>query len=385
MPVARLWDRQPANEGGPDARCMKDLVRRRSRVETPRRPEGNGRAHVRWLLSSVLSVQVLAQQSPPLPGAELVHDLRQVLTPCSQTDPRAALPGLERFLDKYRGQDLAPLDYAPAVYQFLHGDCEAAVRRLDSYFTRYARLPVPEHNQLVGQVYVSALREAAAQNQFDAARVQALALRALDLRQPPQLVGDSVHRVLQQCGSEADVARVRVTLVRRLLADEQLSDGLRDDALGSLYGKPASADQPSTVPQSIEARAIALSGQIIDLRALRGRVILLHCWASWCPISAAEAPGLAGAYARFHTQGLEMVGIAVDGSTDDEVRERARALGFTWAQVQEKDFDGALVQRLAIDALPGALLLDRRGMAHARGDDARGVALEQRLATLFAN
>jgi len=342
-------------------------------------------------------------QTPPAPGSAragdeqrpaaappsseaLARELTEVLTPPEgDADPRAALPRLARFLDKYRGRDLDRLGYAPSLYLFFNGEYDTAVRGLEAYFARHARLPVPAHASLVGKVYLNAIQEEAARNVPDPSRVQGFALRALELSQPPEVVGYSVQDALVRCGTEADAAGVRLTLVRRLLADGGMTDATLDDAVRALYRtSQAAAVRPrDAVTAPVEFSTTTLAGRPLDLRALRGRVVLLHFWASWCPISAAEAQDLARTYERYHTRGLELVGFAVESSDDDSVRDAARRLGFSWPQVHDGGFDGPVAQRFGVEMLPFALLLDRDGRVCARGELARGAALAARLGDLF--
>lgn len=324
--------------------------------------------------------------STPPPAEKIAHELSVVLNiPEGAADIRAAMPRLGRFLEKYQDQDLARLSYAPALYLFMNGEYDTAVRSLETYFARYARLPVPAHDRLVGQVYLNAIQEEASRTLLDTARVQGFALRALDLSQPPTTVSSTVQHVLDRGAAPADAAAVRLTLVRHLLADGKLSDHERDHAFRSLYSR-ARADAPIAIAAEqvpVELQSTSLSGRPVDLRALRGRAVLLHFWASWCPITAAEAPALVRAYERYHTSGFDIVGVALDASDDDSVRQAARRLGFTWEQVHDGSFDGPLAQRFGVETVPFTLLLNQRGVVCARGEEARGEALDKNVAQLL--
>ncbi len=60
----------------------------------------------------------------------------------------------------------------------------------------------------------------------------------------------------------------------------------------------------------------ALDGAAIDLAALRGKVVLVQFWASWCPDCAREMPTVLNAYRQFHERGLEIVGVSLDKDKD---------------------------------------------------------------------
>ena len=59
-----------------------------------------------------------------------------------------------------------------------------------------------------------------------------------------------------------------------------------------------------------------LSGQIFDLSKLRGKVVLINYWATWCVPCKKEMPVLNFFYRRYHEQGLEIIGISADRPRD---------------------------------------------------------------------
>jgi cytochrome c biogenesis protein CcmG, thiol:disulfide interchange protein DsbE len=55
-----------------------------------------------------------------------------------------------------------------------------------------------------------------------------------------------------------------------------------------------------------------LNGQTFDLAALRGKVVVINFWATWCPPCRQEMPTLDAFYQRYHGEGLEMIGLATN-------------------------------------------------------------------------
>ena len=75
---------------------------------------------------------------------------------------------------------------------------------------------------------------------------------------------------------------------------------------GAEVGRPA----PSLV-------ASDLNGQTFDLSALRGKVVVVNFWATWCPPCREEMPALNAFYERYHSKGLEMIGLSTDRARDE--------------------------------------------------------------------
>lgn len=63
-----------------------------------------------------------------------------------------------------------------------------------------------------------------------------------------------------------------------------------------------------------------LSGDSLRLRDLRGQVVLVNFWATWCPPCRAEIPDLKALHAELHARGLTVVGIALDEQGADVVQ-----------------------------------------------------------------
>jgi len=110
-----------------------------------------------------------------------------------------------------------------------------------------------------------------------------------------------------------------------------------------------------------------LSGRRLDLIDLRGHVVVLNVWGSWCAPCRAEAPALQRVYADLHSRGVDFLGIdTVD--TDAAARAFQRRFGITFPSVSDPDgrlllaFRGQLNPR----AIPTTLVLDRSGRVAAR-------------------
>lgn len=116
-----------------------------------------------------------------------------------------------------------------------------------------------------------------------------------------------------------------------------------------LIGKPAPA---LALP--------ALDGRQVDLASLRGKVVLLDFWATWCAPCRDQMPAIAKLYRESKDQGLVLLGVS-----DDEKPEQAlqylKERGYDWPNL----FDGAqheARERFKVDAIPTLVLIDKQGV-----------------------
>ncbi|MDD3371984.1 MAG: TlpA disulfide reductase family protein [Alphaproteobacteria bacterium] len=65
--------------------------------------------------------------------------------------------------------------------------------------------------------------------------------------------------------------------------------------------------------------ATTRDGQKFDLSALKGKVVVVNFWASWCVPCGAQMPVLEALWRQYHSQGLEVLSVNVDGASTRKV------------------------------------------------------------------
>jgi thiol-disulfide isomerase/thioredoxin len=111
----------------------------------------------------------------------------------------------------------------------------------------------------------------------------------------------------------------------------------------------------------LELNFTAVDGRKVDLSTLRGKVVLIDFWATWCPPCVEEAPALAAAFEKFHGQGFEIVGISLDEDKADLEKFTAENK-MPWPQFFDgKGWENELAQRFKIQSVPTMWLLNREG------------------------
>ncbi len=85
----------------------------------------------------------------------------------------------------------------------------------------------------------------------------------------------------------------------------------------------------------------ALDGQTFDLAKLRGKVVLVNYWATWCAPCRKDMPKLDAFYRSHQQQNLELIGISVDRDRDlQKVRKVMASLAYPGAVLKEVTVDG---------------------------------------------
>jgi peroxiredoxin len=149
-------------------------------------------------------------------------------------------------------------------------------------------------------------------------------------------------------------------------------------ALCIAFGTAALARALKPGDRAPELSGASLDGQNISLAALRGKVVLIDFWASWCAPCKEEMPFLEGLYKRLRSQGLVVVGVSVDA-------ERENAMGFIGKMKVSfpivHDGKHAIADRFKPPRMPTSYILDKEGkIRHVhegwRKEDARKVEQE---------
>lgn len=107
-----------------------------------------------------------------------------------------------------------------------------------------------------------------------------------------------------------------------------------------------------------EASFETLEGHLISMEALKGRVVLVNAWATWCPPCVMEMPGFQRVYEEYRDEGFTVLGISRDQGSPDLVRAFLRQNEITYpvAMAWQPSLDAFEVR-----TLPTSFLIGRDG------------------------
>ena len=122
-------------------------------------------------------------------------------------------------------------------------------------------------------------------------------------------------------------------------------------------------------------------GKMTSLSSLRGNIVLIDFWASWCGPCRKENPNVVELYKKYHAKGFEVFSVSLDKTREPWLKAIADD-HLTWTHVSDLGYwKSAPALLYGVSSIPFTVLLDRDGKIIAK--KLRGESLEQKLQELM--
>ena len=172
-----------------------------------------------------------------------------------------------------------------------------------------------------------------------------------------------IMQMLLEIADDAEGEKARAIL-QEITNSAAAGDEIKQSAAGELK-------KLDLVGKPVDLRFTAVDGREVDVSKLKGKVVLIDFWATWCGPCVEELPHVKEAYDKNHSKGFEIVGVSLDQEKGN-LTEFVSGHNMEWPQYFDgQGWDNKLAGQFGITSIPAMWLIDKKGNLrdlHARSD-----------------
>ncbi|MEL6864507.1 MAG: TlpA disulfide reductase family protein [Bacteroidota bacterium] len=169
------------------------------------------------------------------------------------------------------------------------------------------------------------------------------------------------------------------TLYGKRFVERYRSDN--DPAIVALEKKVEQASQFAIGAVAPDFTLNTPQGEAMSLSDLRGKVVLVDFWASWCGPCRKENPNVKRLYDRYKDKGFDIIGVSLDRKKDSWLKAIEKD-ALPWHHVSDlKGWSNRVAKQYSVSSIPQTVLLDPEGKIIAH--NLRGEVLAMRLKQIF--
>ncbi|MBS33621.1 MAG: hypothetical protein CMO68_04355 [Verrucomicrobiales bacterium] len=217
----------------------------------------------------------------------------------------------------------------------------------------------------LGLIFVVLGQESEAQENIEKKVTDYKKMAGLDLT---QFTEEQQATILKRANSEGCDCGCKMTVAECRNEDSTCSKGARlaEAIIKDVTGFAVKVKLPKKKPdnrigQPLDMKFTAVDGTKVDLAKMKGKVVLIDFWATWCGPCIAELPSVKKTYKKLNPKGFEIIGISLD-TKESALKRFIKKENMPWPQFFDgKGWKNSISTAHGIRSIPAMWLVDKQG------------------------